>query len=147
MIHQMHINVDNLDTRIFTMKTFTTSIAILLLAGSVNAASSDYEIYGGLAVGNPDLLTNEEYVGTFQGVVQSPYSDNDVYHGWENGNADLSAIEFAGTFPVVPQTIVSDNDIYHGFEIDNPDLLTDFGTTIESKDVDLITLRQTSAGK
>ena len=114
------------------MKKLFATIAIVVFAGSVHAAS-DAEVYRGLATDNPDLSTDLDSV-----VVQSEVSlgsyDAFVYSGFENGNSELSfgsesvAAELAvqpgigDSFDFLDRSSLSGVSVYNGFEIGNPDL-------------------------
>ena len=124
------------------MKKVISSIAIMLFAGTINAAT-DAEIYHGFAKGNPDLETGSGYdvhrsavqpgIGSGSGMMRTGgFSANQIYHGFERGNPDLHSGYSRYSVAAVPgigsrssasrHSVATDNDIYHGFEKDNPDL-------------------------
>ncbi|MDJ0807403.1 MAG: hypothetical protein QNJ78_11270 [Gammaproteobacteria bacterium] len=124
------------------MKKILTPIALMIITGSLNAAS-DAEIYHGFAKGNPDLETHSGYsmtrmaeqpgIGSGRRVMRSRgTSHNPVYQGFESDNPDLYSGLSGHAVATIPGigsssqarrgSRVLDHEIYHGFEKDNPDL-------------------------
>ena len=126
------------------MKKLISSVALVFIAGTANAAT-DSEVYHGFAKGNPDLETGSAYaitrtavqpgIGSSTGMMRTRgLSDNQIYHGFERGNPDLYSGSSQTDYSVasVPgigsgsatgrHSGFSHNDIYHGFEKGNPDL-------------------------
>ena len=86
-----------------TMKQSLATIAAMLFAGSLQAAS-DVDVYHGFAAGNPDLSSDAHSVRTTdvamigaqptigsgaRGFGSDPFSQRSIYNGFEMGNPDL----------------------------------------------------------
>lgn len=112
------------------MRTLFATIATVVFAGSVQAAS-DSQVYHGWAAGNPDLSSDFGGVSV-QSEVSPGSQDSFVYNGFEQGNTELShgAENIAAQLAVQPgvgDSVETMNrgrlsSIYHGFEVGNPDL-------------------------
>ena len=113
------------------MKKFFATIATVVFAGSVHAAS-DADVYHGWAAGNPDLSTDVSSL--VQSVVSRGSYEALVYNGFEQGNSELSfesesvAIRLASqpgigdSMGSLDRISLSGSNIYNGFEVGNPDL-------------------------